>query len=95
MIATQKPLAALVYMRDRTGTAPPQPAAIIKVSNNTAEDKFYGIKYSQKIIFEDNGSILPSVSIATADRQRNVMLLGTFRGDGIARCELESLIEIN
>ncbi|RGB29413.1 hypothetical protein C1646_322505 [Rhizophagus diaphanus] len=93
--ATQKPLAALAYMRDRTGTAPPQPAAIIKVSNNTAEDKFYGIKYSQKIIFEDNGSILPSVSIATADRQRNVMLLGTFRGDGIARCELESFIEIN
>ncbi|CAB4405179.1 unnamed protein product [Rhizophagus irregularis] len=66
--ATQKPLTALAFMRDRTGTAPLQPAAIIK----------------------DNGSILPSVSIAT-----DVMLLGTFRGDGIARCELESLIEIN
>ncbi|GBC06788.1 hypothetical protein RclHR1_07040011 [Rhizophagus clarus] len=85
--ATQKPLAAFAYMIDRT--SPPQPAAVIKISNNTAEDKFYGIKYSHKIIFEDNGSILPSVSIAAVDRQRNVMLLGTFRGSGIARCELD------
>jgi hypothetical protein len=76
-------------MRDRTGTAPPHPAAIVKVSNNTAEDKFYGIKYSQKIIYEDNGSILPSVSVAAVDRQRNVILLGTLRGEGIARCELD------
>ncbi|RIA93872.1 hypothetical protein C1645_761483 [Glomus cerebriforme] len=86
--ATQKPLAALKYISDRTGTVPSHPAAIIKVSNNTAENKFYGIKYSHQIIYEDNGSILPAVSVAAVDRQRNVILLGTFREKGIARCEL-------
>jgi len=86
---TQKPLVALAYMKDRTGTAPSQPATIIKISNNTAEDKFYGIKYSQTIVYDDDGSILPAVSVAAVDRQRNVMLLGSFREEGIARCELD------
>jgi len=86
---TPKPLVALAYMIYRSEKAPPQPTNIIKVSNNTAEDKFYGIKYSQKIIYEDDGSILPAVTIAAVDGKRNVMLLGSYRGDGIARCELD------
>ena len=90
-IASLKPLKLLAYINDRTGTVNhhPLPVAVVKISNNTAEDKFYGIKYSHEIIFEDNGSIQSAATVAAVDRRRNVMLMGSVFTSGISRCELD------
>ncbi|CAJ0748277.1 17647_t:CDS:2 [Entrophospora sp. SA101] len=65
------------------------PSAIVKISNNTNEDKFYGVKYSKEIVYQDDGSFFNHVTVAAVDRKRNVMLLGSFISKGIVRCELE------
>nr|CAG8595538.1 6544_t:CDS:2 [Entrophospora candida] len=65
------------------------PSAIVKISNNTNEDKFYGVKYSKEIVYQDDGSFFNHITVAAVDRKRNVMLLGSFISKGIVRCELE------
>ncbi|CAG8718727.1 30959_t:CDS:2, partial [Racocetra persica] len=62
--------------------------SVLKVSNNTGENKFYGIKYEKKKIFEDDGTLFGAVSVAAGDSVRKVMLLGSFHTPGVIRCEL-------
>jgi len=86
---TQKALAALAQLMDGSAQTPLFPAAVVKVSNNTNEDKFYGKKYSHKIIYEDNGNVLPAVTVAAVDGRRKVMLLGSFYSKGVGRCDFD------
>ncbi|CAJ0922723.1 11316_t:CDS:2 [Entrophospora sp. SA101] len=53
------------------------PTIILKISNNTNEDKFNGIKYSKEIVFQDDGSFFSFVTVAAVDRKRNALLLGS------------------
>jgi sugar lactone lactonase YvrE len=86
---SQKALAALAQLMDGSAQTPLFPAAVVKVSNNTNEDKFYGKKYSHKIIYEDNGNVLPAVTVAAVDGRRKVMLLGSFYSKGVGRCDFD------
>uniref|UniRef100_A0A1D1YQV1 Serum paraoxonase/arylesterase 1 n=1 Tax=Anthurium amnicola TaxID=1678845 RepID=A0A1D1YQV1_9ARAE len=80
----QKPLMFLAYKDDRTGTAPLPPAGILKIGNNTEGDS---VKYSQKVIFEDDGTFYHSSTIGAVDRKRNVLLIGSCIVEGILRCD--------
>ncbi|CAG8638074.1 15819_t:CDS:2 [Gigaspora rosea] len=60
----------------------------IKVSNNTGDDRFYGIKYSKKILFEDDGTFFGMISVAAGDSVRNVMFFGSPLTPGVVRCEM-------
>ncbi|CAJ0639564.1 2380_t:CDS:2 [Entrophospora sp. SA101] len=72
------------------------PSAIVKISNNTNEDKFYGVKYSKEIVYQDDGSFLNFVTVAAVDRKRNVMLLGSLISKGIfiESNDIESLLNL-
>ncbi|CAG8498759.1 19525_t:CDS:2 [Gigaspora margarita] len=61
---------------------------VIKISNNTKEDKFYGIKYAKEKIFEDDGTLFYALSVAAGDSSRKVMLWGSPFAEGVVRCEL-------
>ncbi|CAG8495161.1 17603_t:CDS:2, partial [Cetraspora pellucida] len=63
--------------------------SVFKVSNNTGENRFYGINYEKKKIFEDDGTLFSCISVAASDSVRKVMLLGSFFTPGVIRCELE------
>ncbi|CAG8488401.1 2676_t:CDS:2 [Dentiscutata heterogama] len=63
--------------------------SIFKVSNNTGEDRFYGIKYSKEKIFEDDGTLLRMVSVAAGDSVRKVVFFGSPHNPGVVRCELD------
>ncbi|CAG8447824.1 13061_t:CDS:2 [Dentiscutata heterogama] len=62
---------------------------VIKISNNTKEDKFYGIKYAKEKIFEDDGTFFHSLSVAAGDSRRKVMFWGSPFAEGVVRCELD------
>ncbi|CAG8438996.1 8545_t:CDS:2 [Funneliformis caledonium] len=61
--------------------------AILRISNNTEEDKFYGVNYSKKVILEDDGNLYNMASVSAVDRKRNVLLVGSFVAKGILRCD--------
>ncbi|CAG8686731.1 14625_t:CDS:2, partial [Cetraspora pellucida] len=60
---------------------------VIKISNNTEEDKFDGIKYVKEKIFEDDGALFHTVSVVAGDSSREVMLLGSPFAEGVVRCD--------
>ncbi|CAG8446033.1 10609_t:CDS:2, partial [Dentiscutata heterogama] len=62
---------------------------VIKISNNTKEDKFYGIKYAKEKIFEDDGTLFHAISVAAGDSSRKVMFFGSPFAEGVVRCELD------
>lgn len=62
---------------------------MFKVSNNTAEDRFYGKKYMKETVLEDDGNLFYSLSVAAVDSERKVMLLGSPLAKGFVRCELD------
>ncbi|CAG8540926.1 7001_t:CDS:2, partial [Acaulospora colombiana] len=82
-------LDALAYIKDETNTAKKPGFVVFKVSNNTAEDRFYGIKYSTKKILEDDGSLFFTLSVVAVDHNRKVMLMGSYSAPGFVRCELD------
>ncbi|CAG8502351.1 36236_t:CDS:2 [Racocetra persica] len=61
---------------------------VIKISNNTEEDKFNGIKYVKEKIFEDDGTLFHAASVAAGDKNRKVMFLGSPFAEGVVRCDL-------
>ncbi|RIA91559.1 hypothetical protein C1645_767147 [Glomus cerebriforme] len=74
----QKPLINLVFGKGHTSVG------VLKISNNTEEN---GVNYSQKVIFEDDGTLFHSPSTAAVDRKRNVLLISSYRAKGIVRCD--------
>ncbi|CAI2173407.1 18584_t:CDS:2 [Funneliformis geosporum] len=74
-----------LYVSNRTFTKPP--FGVLRISNNTDEDKFYGVNYSKKVILEDDGNLYNMASVAAVDRKRNVLLIGSFLAKGILRCD--------
>ncbi|CAG8559713.1 6424_t:CDS:2, partial [Scutellospora calospora] len=63
--------------------------SVFKISNNTGEDKFYGVKYAKEKIFEDDGTLFHAISVAAGDSGRKVLFLGSPWATGVVRCELD------
>ncbi|RHZ86389.1 hypothetical protein Glove_51g48 [Diversispora epigaea] len=80
---------SIIYMHDETGTAKRPGFRVIKVSNNTDEDRYYGVKYKKEMVIEDDGSFYHSASVAAVDSERKVMLIGSPLAKGFVRCELD------
>ncbi|CAG8687192.1 2424_t:CDS:2, partial [Scutellospora calospora] len=62
-------LELLTYMSDPINAKKPS-FSVFKVSNNTGEDRFYGIKYAKEKIFEDDGTLFHAISVAAGDSDR-------------------------
>ncbi|KAG9294863.1 hypothetical protein G9A89_016869 [Geosiphon pyriformis] len=81
-----KPLMIAKYFKDTTRKAPKPPVQILKVSNNTAEDKYLGKKYTISTVLEDSGHFA-GISIAAVDKKRNTLFLGSILGENW-KCKL-------
>jgi arylesterase / paraoxonase len=84
-IGSQKAIDAMKFLSDPSDPSLSFPLVVVKISNNTDEDKFYGKKYSHKIVFEDNGSFMSAVTVAAV--RGKVLLLGSLCTEGLGRCD--------
>ena len=74
------------YVKSGGKTKKPS-SAVVKVSENMNEDRYYGKKYSQKVILEDSETF-HTLTVAAIDHGRNTMLLGSLLMHGIGVCKL-------
>ncbi|CAG8676661.1 10337_t:CDS:2, partial [Dentiscutata erythropus] len=82
-------LELFLYASDLIDLSKKPSFAVIKISNNTKEDKFYGNNYVKEKIFEDDGTFFHSLSVAAGDSSRKVMFWGSPFAEGVVRCELD------
>ena len=52
------------------------PAAVIKVSLNKDDDRFYGKKHKVEKFFEDDGANAAGITVAVLDEKTNRLFLG-------------------
>ncbi|KAF9163031.1 hypothetical protein DFQ26_003034 [Actinomortierella ambigua] len=64
------------------------PFKVIKISNNTGSDQFYGKKYKVDEVLVDDGTDMSGATTAAVDRERNVMLIGTLDKRGLWQCTI-------
>ncbi|KAF9970668.1 hypothetical protein BGZ73_006577 [Actinomortierella ambigua] len=64
------------------------PSKVIKISNNTGSDQYYGKKYKVDDVLIDDGTEISGATTAAVDRKRNVMLIGTLLDQGLWHCTL-------
>ncbi|KAG0235522.1 hypothetical protein BGW42_005135 [Actinomortierella wolfii] len=64
------------------------PTKVVKITNNTGSDQFYGKKYKVDDVFFDDGSTISGGTVAVIDRERKAMLIGTLSERGLLKCDL-------
>ncbi|CAG8594224.1 4853_t:CDS:2 [Ambispora leptoticha] len=83
-----KVLKSIAYFEDPSGKYPRPPSVILKISNNTDPDRYFGKKYKVSKVLEDNGEFFHSFSISAVDHKRNALLLGSIFKE-TWRCDLK------
>ncbi|CAG8440966.1 1068_t:CDS:2 [Ambispora gerdemannii] len=66
---------------------PKSPGMILKISNNTDSDRYFGKKYKVTKVLEDDGAFIHSITTPAVDHKRNTLLLGTIFAETV-RCDL-------
>ncbi|KAI9591054.1 hypothetical protein BDF19DRAFT_293597 [Syncephalis fuscata] len=63
--------------------------AVIRITNNTSADQFYGIKYKQDVIFSGKTKDITPLSVADYSPEYKKLFLGNIVGSGFVICDVE------
>ncbi|KAN0060925.1 hypothetical protein ACQY0O_006659 [Thecaphora frezii] len=74
------------YFKDPLHTL--APAAILKISLNTDQDRFYGKKYKVTKVFEDSGEVFTGATVGVVDSEAKKLFIGGVLAPYIAECQL-------
>ncbi|CAG8459005.1 4454_t:CDS:2 [Ambispora gerdemannii] len=83
-----KVLRNFVYFEDPSGKSPKPPSIVLKISNNTDPDQYFGKKYKVTNVLEADGELFHSITIPAVDHERNTLLLGSIFIETL-RCDLK------
>ncbi|SPO35427.1 related to serum paraoxonase/arylesterase [Pseudozyma flocculosa] len=64
------------------------PSAILKISPNTDQDRFYGKKFKVTKLFEDSGEIFTGATVGVVDSQNKKLFIGGVLSPYIVECQL-------
>ncbi|RKP27697.1 hypothetical protein SYNPS1DRAFT_26665 [Syncephalis pseudoplumigaleata] len=63
--------------------------AVVRISNNTGADLYYGVKYKQEVVFSEKSKAISPLSVADYSPEHRKLLLGNIVGNGFHICDAE------
>jgi hypothetical protein len=63
--------------------------AVIRITNNTDADLYFGVKYKQQVVFSESSKEITPLSVADYSPEYKKLLLGNIVGSGFHICDVE------
>ncbi|KAI9145920.1 hypothetical protein BKA69DRAFT_1024378, partial [Paraphysoderma sedebokerense] len=64
----------------------PSPSLVYKISNTTSSEKYFGKKYSTKLVFADDGKKMSASTVAVVHPESKTVLIGGIFQKGVLEC---------